>query len=115
MCPHYSILSSATVHVTDISGCQVLLTKMQVFWEGTSCYMVTIYRRFGGACRLLPPRQTVQEKSLEAQSFQEIPSCTVWPCEYSDVGNSLPVNMGKHPRTIGSLVGLNVVGVSFKF
>jgi len=76
--------------------------------------MVTIFRRFGGAYRLRSRRQTVQEESLKAQSVQEIPSCIVWPCESSDVVNSLPINTGKHPSTIGSSFGLNVGGVLFK-
>jgi hypothetical protein len=58
--------------------------KTQVVWDVMSCYMVTIYRRFEGACRLRLQRKTVQEKSLTAQSFQEIPSCAVWPCDSSE-------------------------------
>jgi len=76
--------------------------------------MVTIYRRFGANFCPRPQRQTVQEKSLKAQSVQEIPSCTVGPCESSDVSNSLPNNTGKHPRTKGSSIGLTVGGVLFK-
>jgi len=73
--------------------------------------MVTIYRRFRGTCRLYPQRQTVQEKSLKAQTVQETPSCMVETCESSDVCNSLPINTGKHPRATGPSVGLTLRGV----
>ena len=90
------------------------MVLLQVLWDGTSCHMVTIYRRFGGACRLHPQRQTVKEKSLKTQTAQEIPSCTVGPCESSDVCNTLRINTDKHPRAMGPSVGLTVGSVSFK-